>query len=294
MNTRNIIGLIALFIFTAGFTLPAAAQTPTHAPGETQEDDVETREQPIQEVFQAGPVYPPERGEVELSYTSRFSQGKDHSSQQTLLNLEYGITDRWHLEIEWNAMSRRTETGEATARGRGDLQIGTQYNFMNMRRSNFHSAVGFEVTLPTGSVEKELSEGFIEYEPYLIIARDFPKLNNLQIFSQVGVGFVQRARRHAEEEDNEPAAHEFNFGVGMFVPFRHLVLTGEFNLSTNRWNNGGREREMYATPGVAWRLPHSWEVGVDLPIGLTRDADKSGAILRMVYEFGTRRGGNAR
>ena len=258
-----------------------------------QEDDVEAREQPVQEVFQTGLVYPQERGEVQLSYTSRFSKGKGHSSLQTQMNFEYGITDRWQIEIDWNAMSRRTETGEATTRGRGDLSIGTQYSFMNMRRSNFHSAVGFEVSLPTGNVEKKLSEGFIEYEPYFILARDFPKLNNMQIFSQVGVGFGHRARRGVEAEEEEPAAHELNLGVGMFVPFRSLVLTGEFNLSTNRWNNGGLEREMYLTPGLMWRLPRNWEVGVGAPVGLTRDADKSGAIFKLVYEFGTRRGDEA-
>ena len=312
MKTRSIVGGIALVIFTAGLTLPAEAQTPTQAQEEAQkktgekasappeqqpqsiasaqEDDVEAREQPVQEVFQTGLVYPQERGEVQLSYTSHFSKGKNHSSLQTLLNLEYGITDRWQIEIEWNAMSRRTQTGEATTRGRGDFSIGTQYSFMNMARSNFHSAVGFEVTLPTANIEKELTEGFVEYEPYFIVARDFPELHNLQVFSQVGIGFMQRARRSADADEDEPAAHEFNLGVGMFVPFRRVVFTGEFNLSTNRWNNGGQEREMYATPGMVWRLPRSWEIGVGAPVGLTRDADKSGAIFKLVYEFGTRRG----
>jgi Putative MetA-pathway of phenol degradation len=258
-----------------------------------QEGEVKERAQPVQEVFQTGLVYPQERGEVQLTYTFRFRKGEGFSSLHTPLNLEYGITDRWQVGFEWDALSRRTETGEATTRGRGDLQIATQYSFMKMRRSDFHSAVGVEITLPTGGVEKELSEGFIEYEPYLIVARDFPKLNGMQIFSQLGVGFVQRTRRHAEADDDEPAAHNLNLGIGMFVPFRRLVFTGEANLSTNRWNNGGREREMYATPGMVWRLPRNWEMGVGAPFGLTRDADKSGLIFKVVYEFGTRRGDDA-
>jgi Putative MetA-pathway of phenol degradation len=280
-----------LFWIICCATLWLGLMTP---PAFAQEEEGEAQEQPIQEVFQTNLVYPQERGEVQFSYTSRFSKGKEHTLLQTPLSLEYGITDRWQIEVEWNALSRRTESGEATTRGQGDFSIGTQYSFMKMRGSNFHSAVGFEVTLPTGSLEKELGEGFIEYEPYFIIARDFPKLNDMQIFSQVGFGFVQRAKHSAEEDDDEPAAHEFNFGVGMFVPFRRLVLTGEFNFSTNRWNNGGLERDLSLTPGMVWRLPRNFELGIGLPVGLTREADKSGAILKLVYEFGTRRGDETR
>ena len=249
--------------------------------------------QPVQEVFRTRLVYPQERGEVQFSYSSRFSKGKDSTHWQTPITLEYGITDRWQVEIEWDSRSSRTETGEATTRGRGDFSVGTQYSFMNVRRSDFHTAVGLEVTFPTGSSAKELSEGFVEFEPYFIIAKDFPKLNNLQIFSQVGMGFVQRPRNHVVSIEDEPSAHEVSFGMGMFLPFRRLVFTGEFNFSTNRWNNGGSEREMSATPGVVWRLPRNWEMGIGVPVGLNRHTDRTGAIFKLVYEFGTRRDGEA-
>ena len=260
------------------------------SPISAQENDVDQREQPVQELFQTDLVYAQERGELQLSHTSRFSKGKDRSLLKNLLTVEYGITNRWQIEIEWNAINRRSETGEATARGRGDLSIGTQYSFMNMARSNFHSAVGFEITLPTANIEKEMTEGFVEYEPYFILAKDFPKLNNLQLFSQVGIGFKQRARRHADANDDEPAAHEANLGVGMFIPFRRVVFTGEFNFSTNRWNNGGREREVFATPGSVWKLPRNWQLGLGVPIGLTRDSDRFGTVVTLVYEFNLLRG----
>lgn len=273
---KHLFWMICCAALWLGLTTPLAS---------AQEDEVVTRTQPVQEVFQTGLVYTQGRGEVQLSYTSHFSKGNNNSFLESPLNLEYGITDRWQIDIEWSAMSRHTKTGAATTRGSGDLSIGTQYSFMNMRRSNFHSAVGFEVSIPTGSIEKEMSEGFIEYRPYLIIARDFPGLNNMQIFSQVGVGFVQRVRRRAVVDEEAPAAHKFDFGVGMFVPVRHLVFTGEFNLSTNRWNHLGREREVYVTPGVVWRLPLNWEFGVGAPIGLTRDSNKLGAVVKVVHDF---------
>ena len=244
----------------------------------------EVDEQPIQEVFRTQLVYPQERGEVQLTFTSRFGKRDGHSMFQTP-SVEYGITDRWQVEVEWNAQQRRTERGESATRGTGDVSIGTQYSFMNMAGSKFHSALGVEVALPVADIKKELTEGFVEYEPYFIIARDFPKLNRMQVFSQVGVGFVQRARRHADSDEDEPAAHELNLSVGTFVPFRKAVFTGEFEFSTNRWNNGGLEREMSVTPGVMYRLPRNWEIGLGAPIGLTHDADKVGVVFKLIYEF---------
>lgn len=223
---------------------------------------------------------------MQLTFTSRYGKGDGRSMFQTPVSLEYGITDRWQVEVAWDVQRRRTEIGERVMRGAGDFSIGTQYSFMNMARSNVHSAVGFEVTLPTANIKEDLTEGFVEYEPYFIIAKDFPNLNRMQVFSQVGLGFNQRARRHRDaDDDEEPTAHEFNLGIGTFVPFRRAVLTAEYNLSTNRWNNGGDEREMYFTPGVMWRLPRNWQVGFAAPIGLTDDSDKFGTVFKLIYEF---------
>jgi hypothetical protein len=251
------------------------------------QDAANEREQPLQELFQTGLVYPQERGEVQLTYSTRFSKGNGRTLWRSPLMLEYGITARWQVEIEFDLRSSRSETGEPKTRGTGDLSIGTQYSFMNLRSSNFHSAVGLEVTLPTGSVEKELSEGFIEYEPYFIAAKDFPRFNNMQVFSQVGLGLVQRVRSSVGVDEEEPAAHKLTLSAGMFMPFRRVVLTGEVNLSTNRWNHGGLERELYATPGAVWRLLHNWEIGVGVPFGLTRDTNRFGAIFKTTFEFGT-------
>jgi hypothetical protein len=68
---------------------------------------------------------------LQLSCTSRFSKGEGDSSLQTPLTREDGITDRWQSEFEWNAISRHTETGEATPRGKGGLTSGTNVSSGN-------------------------------------------------------------------------------------------------------------------------------------------------------------------
>jgi hypothetical protein len=79
----------------------------------------------------------------------------------------------------------------------------------------------------------------------------FKKFNDLQVFSQVGIGFKQRMNSKKDaDRANEQAAHELNPGVGAFLPFRRAVFTSELNLSPKRWNRGGTEREIYFMPGV--------------------------------------------
>lgn len=242
--------------------------------------------QPLQEVFQTELVYPQEKGEVQFTLSPTFSKGAGLKLFQTPLTIEYGLTSKWQVELEWQAASFRRERGEGeTMRGIGDLRLGTKYSFMNMRGSSFHSAVGLEVGMPTGSAEKELSEGVIEYEPYFILARDFQRLKGAQLFAQAGVGLLQRVKGHASENEDGPTAHEFNLNVGSFVPVSHVVLTGELNWQTNRWNHGGQESLLYFTPGLVWHPASTWEVGVGVPIDLTRDADGFRNILKLTYEF---------
>ena len=261
---------------------PARAQEKEEQPARTEE----TKEQPLQEVFQSEVVYTQEKGEVQITVSPTFGKGGGGRLLQTPLSLEYGVTDKWQVELEWQPASFRREAGdEGTARGTGDLRFGTKYSFMNVRGSSFHSAVGLEVGLPTGSADKGLSEGFVEYEPCFILARDFPKLKGAQLFTQVGVGLLQRPKGRASEDGDEPAAHEFNLNVGGFIPVRHVVLTGELNWQTNRWNHGGQESSLYFTPGLVWHPTRSWEVGVGVPIGLTRGADGFRNIVKFTYEF---------
>lgn len=238
--------------------------------------------QPIQEVFQTELVYPQEKGEMQVTWSPGFAKSVRSRLFQSPLAIEYGLTDNWQIEIDWSGRVFRREVGdEKFTRGSGDLRFGTKYSFMNMRGSNFHSAFGLEIGLPTGDMEKELSEGLIEYEPYFILAKDFPKLNGAQVFTQIGFGFVHRVKG----DEDEPAAHEFFWNTGIFVPVKQVVLTSELNWQTNRWNRAGKDNELYFTPGVVWHPSRTWEIGLGLGVGLTRDADKLRGIVKLTYEF---------
>lgn len=246
------------------------------------------KEQPLQELFQTEIVYPQQKGEIQFTLAPRFredAEGEDEDFTEIPLSLQYGITDAWQVGLVWEAfVNRNPDDGESDS-GIGDLGVGTKYSFMNIAGSNFHAAGLFQVVFPTGDVDEQLSDGFIKFEPSLILAKDFPELNDLQLFTQVGFSFVERVREPDDPEDEEPEAHEFILNGGFFIPIQQLVITAEINWNNNKWNNDGDKDELYLTPGLVWGLSKSWEIGAGMPVGLTDDSDDFRIIGMVVYSF---------
>jgi hypothetical protein len=261
---KKILFIAGLLALAAGFESEAVAQ--------------DERDQPLQEVFQTELVYPQEKGAFQFTTASTFSLvNKKFSSD---LAVEYGLTHAWQIDLQWESFARRKAEDGSISRGPGDLRIGTKYSFMNIRGSHFHSAVGFELGLPAANAKKGISEGKIEYQPYVVIAKDFPKLSRLQLFSQFGItGAHSITRSSASADNHDGKTTEWN--SGMFVPYRQVRFTTEIN-----WSKGVAENNFYLTPGIVWRLAHDLEFGVATPIGLSRDADRVRTIAKLVYEFG--------
>ena len=241
------------------------------------------KEQPLQEVFQAEVVYPQEKGSFQITTGLNLHTTSGASFWQIPINLEYGITDRWQVGFQGSAIRTNHVVGLSRLGG-GDLGIATKYSLMHVADSNSHLAIGFELSLPIGEISKGMSEGLIQYEPFLIAARDFPGLKHLQAFTQAGLTIVQRARRGVPEK-GETEAHEFSLTSGFFVPFRQWCITTEFNWATNKWNHDGKESSHSLTPGLVWRLSGNWEIGVGSPISLGNDSSDSRLILKVTRDF---------
>ena len=236
------------------------------------------RDQPIQEVFQTELVYPQEKGAFQLTSTSTFGSVNKKFSNE--LALEYGLTHSWQIGLQWESFARKKNEDGLISRGSGDLRIGTKYSFMNIRDSNFHSAIGFELGLPAARASKGISESQIEYEPYVIVAKDFPRLSRLQLFSQLGLTFAH-STTGSTASDDKADGKTIEWNSGMFVPYRQVRFTTEIN-----WSKGTKENNLYLTPGIIWKLPRDVEFGVGIPTGISRNADGFRMIVKLLYEFG--------
>ncbi len=244
-----------------------------------QNDTEKNYYQPIQDVFQTELVYPQEKNEVQLSFFPAFRHSDNENYIGFLIATEYGLTDNWQISFEWNTFQGIFPDFGPSVTGIGDVDIGTQYSFMNIGNSNFHAAFGLELTVPLGNAEKGLGEDQWEYEPYVSLALDFPSLNHAQLFAQAGLGFTQNKKNNDEPEFNELA-----FSGGFFVPFNKITLVSELSWTGNKWD-GGEEDELYLTPGIILNLPGNWETGLGIPVGLNKQSDDFMILAVLTFEF---------
>lgn len=263
----------------------------------------------LQDVFQTELVYPQEKNEFQFTLLPSYHRYSASQHYQLPFIAEYGITDKWQLEFEWNLFQYSKLNPGSFVSGTGGLEIGTKYSFMNVVNSDFHAAVGFEVGIPPGSEtstigpninrnenpgyagsvrplknklfpdeNEELGEGLWEYEPYLLLAADLPGFHNVQLFGQAGYSFVQ------QKETDEPEGNELNLGGGFFMPVMPVIFSSEIT-----WYHSDDTDQLLYTPGAVLTLKNGWETGVAFPLGLNRQTFNFGIMAMITFEFNIER-----
>lgn len=234
------------------------------------------------EYFLTDAVYPQERGELQVT-TFPLLAFDDGSSILLPLSLEYGITDRLQLELEWDAYGSLRPNDLPRTSGTGNVELEMQYSLMNVGGSRSHVAFGLGVTLPSGDVDDGLTEGLREYEPRLVVARDGAWGSTpWQLFGQASLGFVDRTSSSPGEGEED--ANEASLGMGATFGFGRSRLILEGVWAGSRWD-GGDEAEAYLSSGLVWDLPGTWEAGVAAQVGVTGDSEAFSLAFVLLYEF---------
>ena len=115
---------------------------------------------------------------------------------------------------------------------------------MGMGDGNTHFSFGNLIEFPVGPVESGLTEGFIEVQPFIVLARDFPELNQSQIFLEFGFDWVKQARN--VPESIAPEIDNISWNIGAFFPIKLWRATIEINGNNNKLN-GGSINDIYYT-----------------------------------------------
>lgn len=256
---------------------------------QSQNEIIETKKpkykQFVRELFFTDVVYPQGKESIKLTLFPIYSDGNKPNLFELPFNTVYGFNDSLQLRLLWSSFVVRDVENRGAVAGLGDLRPGFKYSFMKIRGSNFHAAIAFDVVFPTANVNKGLSNGFINYQPAIILAKDFPKLFNSHIVTRIGPGLVQRIKNPDNNFQKDPKAHQIIWNTGLVIPYKDLSFICEYSWVTNKWNNNGKENQMYIVPGIVWRLPKRWELDLAIPIGLNNTSDNFKIIAKVVHEF---------
>jgi hypothetical protein len=217
-----------------------------------------------------------EKGTFLAEVSSEYGSGRGEKTLSFPVSLEYGISDAWQTEIEWDAFQYSKEKGESGIQDIGEVALSVRHSFA-MKDSRNHLSANLEIHFPTG----KLSGNSIGYRPSVMYARVIPSCHNLHLFSQLALDFAQKIRN----TDGDPGAHEFFWGGGALLPLNHFCASAEFTWTNNRWNHGGTVNEIYAAPGITWKISDAWQLGAAVPIGLNSRSDHFQVIGRVMFEF---------
>jgi hypothetical protein len=247
---------------------------------ELDDDDDDDERVLLNEVIGAIVVYPQERGELQFNLKPGYRDRRDDHLGYANWEIEYGATDWLQFEVSWDAPMIRGGPSVDTVAGFGDLELGTQFTWMNMGRSPVSAALAFEVGFPTARPEDEeldmpvdptapepdlgpsFGEGGFVYEPYVTLAVDFPD-DRGQVFTNLGA-----------ELSTEEQLPLVNVGVFVAASFVRPTLVFGWNLE-----------EMSITPGMTFVAGKSWEFSIGVPVGLNQRTDRVGVEALIIYEF---------
>ncbi|MEK9630026.1 MAG: hypothetical protein VW455_13530 [Nitrospinota bacterium] len=265
-----------IFLFITVLLIPLSSFA------ENEENKSREVPQPIQELFQSNLVYPQEEDEIQFTLFPSFRKNENSKRVRTLFEVEYGITDAFQIIFEWDGLLYQNPKSGPTISGPGNIEVGAQYSWMALGDGNTHFSFGNLIELPVGPVDNGLTDGFLEVQPFVVLARDFPQFNQSQIFAEFGFSWADKIRDTPAGSD--PAFDSINWNVGGFVPIGPWRATMEINGSNNKWD-GGDQNEIYITPGVINKLSREWEIGIAAPIGTTKSSDDYRVVGYLMWEF---------
>jgi hypothetical protein len=233
------------------------------------------RLQPLQELTLTEVVYTQEKGELQLSLASVFDNGRGRDSITIPLSVEYGLTDRWQVGLEWSSITHQRFIGRALTET-GGFSIGTKYSFMNIGGSQTHAAVGVEAGMAKRFEPDASSERGREVETFAAFATEFNQ-RGAQVFGHVGWGFEAAGDGDGEIEK------ELQLNAGALLPTGSVTWAVELNLRNESFSVRDAH-ELYVTPSITFTRRGRWEFGVGAPVGLTLESNRLGLAVQMSYE----------
>ncbi len=151
--------------------------------GTVAQADEDEWDPPLEDLFRTDLVFPQERGELQLGTLPRYQHGPEGNAFVLPIGIEYGITDAFQIEAEWDAyIHADADEDDESGSGQGNLQLGFMYSWIDIQDSGLHMAAGFDYEFASGDLEFQ-EGGFREdsQELFLNFAKDLAEASRAQV-----------------------------------------------------------------------------------------------------------------
>lgn len=234
--------------------------------------------------FQSGDIYPDAPGEVDCTTFPYYLNRGDAGEYALPLGLEFGVTDHWLIGLVTQPFTTINSNDEQYKFGMSDVFLYTQYSMLNIYNSHTSVSLIFNLGLPAGKIDDAMTDGFIRYNPTVVVAHDFVNtVYVLQVFAQAGMSFVQRVQTPRDHTNSAPNAHRLRVNTGIALRSRYINFSTELNWRTSEWNHNGDINSLYRTPGVSYQPADHIEMGIGVPVGLTKKSDNVRILGQLIY-----------
>ena len=218
----------------------------------------------IFEQFVGEKIYIQDQGELYAIVEAAFEKSNHEHEFELAAELSFGVTERMQLVAELPFVFIDPEEG-SKHEGLGDITLGIQYNFKQEPDFAFGVRSGF--VIPSGNENKDLGDGHFVWEPNLLGAL---RVGQGEIYAAVG-GEIRTG-------NSDPDA--FTYTISGAYPWRRLTGVLDLGGSVSR-----DEHDLYLAPGAFFVVSDLLQIGVGVPIGLTRDSDDFQIVTLFVFEF---------
>jgi hypothetical protein len=265
-------------------------------------DEVQDEFEGQQFLFLTTESYNQEEGELQVSFTSRYSdrqrlkegdEVKTKNQREWVTSVEYGLRDWLEFEVEIpfaHIHKQTTEDGETTnldETGISDIETGIRINLFKEEPDKWWShtlSAGFEVSWPSGCWRKDLGTDRVGWETNLVMSKTTDKWAYHLLG---GFGTTNNAREQGESEKCD--VEEFTVGGALvYRDIDRLDIICELFSEFEKEKNGStviHDTEFYMTPGVGYELFDNFEMGLGIPIGLTDESHDWGVVAKIQYEW---------
>jgi Putative MetA-pathway of phenol degradation len=198
--------------------------------------------------------------------------------------VDYSFSEQFGMSVASPLLIRENDDGTDTT-GFGDLEVGARYVAIGSDpKAPFKLAFGFNVTAPTGDVDKGLGTGVTFLDPQILMLRKLPQFTFVQ--TQLGL--------EIPTDSGETTEFAYNVGMGRIYPgygnacwFRNPTPTIEFNGTVGVGGLDAGRSVLDVTPGLRWMMGKRTFAGVAMSVPMTGQREfETQYIFSLIHQYG--------